>query len=259
VTARLRDVVAALDRLYPPVLAEEWDAVGLVCGDPDAEVSRVLLAVDPVDVVADEALSGGCQLVVTHHPLYLRGTTSVAADDPKGRLVHRLITGGCALFVAHTNADRAAHGVNDALAELFGLRDVSPLDAGGLGRAGTLPVPMEFEDLVAIAAARLPATAWGVRGRGTGVISRLAVCGGAGDGLLQQAADAGAQAFLTADLRHHPALEAPEGLALIDAAHWATEWPWLPIAATALAEAVDVETVVSATCTDPWTTAAMPG
>ena len=257
-TATLRDVVAALDLLYPPELAEEWDAVGLVCGDPDAAIERVLFAIDPVAVVAAQAREGGCQLIVTHHPLYLRGTTSVAADDPKGRLVHQLITGGCGLFVAHTNADRAAGGVNDALAALFGLTDTSPLEPGGLGRVGALPEPMDLEDLVATVTARLPATAWGVRARGTGTIRRLAVCGGAGDGALELAAAAGADAFLTADLRHHPALEAPEGMALIDAAHWATEWPWLPVAAAALAKVVEVETVVSTTCTDPWTTAA-PG
>lgn len=255
-TALLKDVVAALDGLYPPDLAEDWDAVGLVCGDPSAEVNRVLLAVDPVEAVVDEALGTGTQLLVTHHPLYLRGTTTVATDSAKGRVVHRLITGGCALFVAHTNADRADGGVNDALAEVLGLTDLAPLEPGGLGRVGTLAAAMTVDELVAHAAAVLPATAWGVRGTGTAQVRRLAVCGGAGDGLLQAAAAAGADAFLTSDLRHHPAQEAPEGLALVDAAHWATEWPWLPVAAAALDRVVDVETAVSRICTDPWTSAA---
>ena len=137
-TARLADVTAALDVLYPPALAESWDAVGLVCGEPSAAVSRVLFAVDPVEVVADEAVAGAHDLLVTHHPLYLRGTTSVAADRPKGRVVHRLIAGGCGLFVAHTNADRAQGGVNDALAALFDLRDTVPLE----------PVPEQLDKLV---------------------------------------------------------------------------------------------------------------
>ena len=138
-TARLADVTAALDALYPPALAESWDAVGLVCGDPDAVVRRVLFAVDPTEAVAREALAGGFDLLVTHHPLYLRGTTSVAADDPKGRVVHALIRGGCGLFVAHTNADRAQGGVNDALAELFDLRHAEPLE----------PAPEQHDKLVA--------------------------------------------------------------------------------------------------------------
>ncbi len=366
-TARLADVTAALDVLYPPALAESWDAVGLVCGDPSAPVARVLLAVDPVQAVVDEALAGGFDLLVTHHPLYLRGTTSVAADDPKGRVVHALVRGGCGLFVAHTNADRASGGVSDSLAALFDLRDTAPLEpvpeqldklvvfvptgdadrvrlavtaagagqlgsydsctwstagtgtfrplAGatpsvgrvgtfeeveevrletvlprrlrrtvvaallaahpyetpaydvvpladlpsglGLGRVGDLPAPLSLAALVERAAAVLPVTASGVRGSGdpTLQVRRLAVCGGAGDSALRSAADSGAQAYLTADLRHHVASEAPDGLALIDAAHWATEWPWLSSAAAALARVVAVETAVSALCTDPWTTA----
>jgi dinuclear metal center YbgI/SA1388 family protein len=364
----LADVTAALDGLYPPVLAESWDAIGLVCGDPSARVRTVLLAVDPVQAVVDEALAGGFDLLVTHHPLYLRGTTTVAADHPKGRVVHDLVRGGCGLFVAHTNADRAAGGVNDALAALFDLQDATPLEpvptqldklvvfvpvadadrvrlaltsvgagavgsydsctwsvAGtgtfrplpgstpaigqvgrfeeveearlevvvprrlrgtvltalhqahpyetpaydvvpladlpsglGLGRVGDLPAPVRMSELVERAAAVLPATAWGVRGSGDPdlLVERLAVCGGAGDSLLSTAAASGAQAYLTSDLRHHPASES--GLALIDAAHWATEWPWLSTAAAALTRVVGVEVLsatVSTLCTDPWTTA----
>ncbi len=81
-TAILRDVVDMLEGLYPPALAEDWDAVGLVCGDPEWPVSKVLFAVDPVEVVVEEAIAGGAQLLVTHHPLYLRGTSTVAADSP---------------------------------------------------------------------------------------------------------------------------------------------------------------------------------
>src|SRR3954449_6091591 len=98
---RLNDVVAALDGRYNPSWAESWDAVGLVCGDPDDDVTRVHFAVDPVASVVEEALALGAQLLVTHHPLFLGGTTGVAATDAKGRLVHRLLRSGCALFVAH--------------------------------------------------------------------------------------------------------------------------------------------------------------
>jgi putative NIF3 family GTP cyclohydrolase 1 type 2 len=84
-------------------------------------------------------------------------------------------------------------------------------------------------------------------------VRTLAVCGGAGDSLLTEAARSGAQAFLTADLRHHPASEAPEGLGLLDAAHWATEWPWLSELAPRLAAAARVDVMVSRTVTDPWT------
>src|SRR3954454_1580347 len=117
---RLGEVIDILERQYDPRWAEPWDAVGLVCGDPAADVRRVHFAVDPVAVVADEAVAAGAQLLVTHHPLYLRGTTSVAATNAKGRLVHRLIGNGVALYVAHTNADVADPGVSNALAAATG-------------------------------------------------------------------------------------------------------------------------------------------
>lgn len=125
--ASLADVVAALERRYDPAWAQEWDAVGLVAGDPNAPVRRVRFAVDPVVAVAEEAVAGGDDLLVTHHPLFLRPVHGVAATSAKGRLVHRLIASGVALYVAHTNADVADPGVSDALAVALGLRDLSPI------------------------------------------------------------------------------------------------------------------------------------
>lgn len=267
---RLSDVISVLEELYPPQWAESWDAVGLVCGDPDAEVSRVLLAVDPVQAVADEAVEWGADLVVTHHPLYLRGTTTVAATTFKGRVVHTLIRNSVALHVAHTNADHADPGVSDALAEAVGLRVTGPLvpdpsdPAGrrGGGRIGELPAPEPLSAFAARVAAGLPATAGGVRVAGDPdrPVRRVAVCGGSGDGFLAEVRAAGVDAYVTADLRHHPASEASEAapVALVDAAHWATEWPWLRLAERDLATAAakhgwTLETRVSRLVTDPWT------
>jgi dinuclear metal center YbgI/SA1388 family protein len=125
----LQDVVTALDDAYPRSLAEDWDAVGLVCGDLDAEVSSVLLTVDVTAAVVQEALDAGADLVVAHHPLFLRPVHGVGTDTVKGRLVHRLLGAGCGLFTAHTNADSAAPGVSDALARTVGLTGLSPLAA----------------------------------------------------------------------------------------------------------------------------------
>ena len=98
-TATLGEVVAALEARYDPALAEDWDAVGLVCGDPDEPVARVLFAVDPVVAVVDEVVETGAQLLVTHHPLFLTAVHGVPADDPKGRLVHRLVRAGAVVEV----------------------------------------------------------------------------------------------------------------------------------------------------------------
>jgi dinuclear metal center YbgI/SA1388 family protein len=124
----LADVIAVIDGLYPPSLAADWDAVGLVCGDPAEPVRRVLFAIDPAEIVIDEAIEKGVDLLVTHHPLFLRGTSSVAATTSKGRSVHRLIRAGIGLHVAHTNADHAKPGVSDALAAVLGLTDTRPLE-----------------------------------------------------------------------------------------------------------------------------------
>lgn len=125
---RLGDVIAALDEAYPPELAESWDAVGLVCGDPEQPVERVLVAVDPSPAVVDEAVRLGADLLLVHHPLLLRPVTSIAASGPKGASLHRLIAQGCALFTAHTNADSARGGVNDALCDALGIAVQRPLE-----------------------------------------------------------------------------------------------------------------------------------
>ncbi|GAA3536708.1 Nif3-like dinuclear metal center hexameric protein [Nonomuraea rosea] len=261
----LTNLIEVLEAAYPPARAESWDAVGLVCGDPAQPVRRVLFAVDPVAAVAAEALEWEADLIVTHHPLYLRGTTSVAATTPKGRLVHTLIKNDIALYTAHTNADVANPGVSDALARAVGLvGDLVPLQPfpddpwRGLGRIGEVAAETTLGEFAAQAAQGLPRTAWGIRVAGdlSRPVRRVAVSGGAGDSLLGTAAAAQVDVFLTADLRHHPASEFVEtgGPALIDAAHWATEWPWLDSAASILhASGVTVETRVSATVTDAWT------
>ena len=365
---RLAEIIAVLDAAYPPALAHDWDSVGLVCGDPDEPVESITVAVDPTAAVIDSVADGG--LLLAHHPLLLRGVDTVAADTPKGALIHRLIRKRAALFTAHTNADAASPGVSDALADRLGLTIESvldpasgaapadkwvifvppaaaeglraalfaagageignyaqcswsvtgtgqflpepgahptlgnvgeiervaedrveviappsrraavlaalraahpfeepafdvftqvPLPAGvGIGRIGTLPQPERFADFVARVKAALPATTWGVRGSGDpdAPVSRVAVSGGAGDSLLGAAAAAGVQAFVTSDLRHHPADEhrRRSDVALVDVAHWASEFPWCEQAAgllrRAFGEAVAVS--VSTLRTDPW-------
>lgn len=257
------DVVTVLDERYPPRTAESWDRVGLVLGRPDREVTKVLAVVDCVPETVAQAVDEGAQMIVAHHPLLLRGVSSVAPTTYKGRAVHDLIEAGIALYVAHTNADKANPGVSDALAarlDLMALRPLVPdpdLPTTGIGRVGHLPEAMSLADFTAYCADRLPETVWGVRAAGDPerTVYSVAVSGGAGDAHLTDAKAAGVDVYLTSDLRHHPAGEhlADDGPALVDAAHWATERPWLDYAATALRDALDLDTVVSDLVTDPWT------
>ena len=370
----LADVIGVLETAYPPALAESWDSVGLVAGDPADEVRKVVVAVDATAAVVDEALASGAQLLLVHHPLLLRGVDTVGAHTPKGALLHRLIRGGCALYSAHTNADRADPGVSDALAGALGLVATRPLvpipdtatdkwvvmvpttdtvrirealfaaGAGelgdyrecswtvtgdgqfrplpgaaptlgvvgevetvredrveviaprrsrarilaalraahpyeepafdvfetadfpgsrGLGRIGELPEPQTLREFTARVAAALPRTEWGVRAAGDPdrVVRTVAVCGGSGDSLLDTVSGLGADVYVTADLRHHPADEHLRrgGPALVDVAHWASEQPWCAQAKGVLdgsfgsVDGWDVR--VTELRTDPWTVA----
>jgi dinuclear metal center YbgI/SA1388 family protein len=265
--ATVQLIVELLERRYPPSMAAEWDSVGLTCGDPRASVSRILFAVDPVMDVVDEALIRQADMVITHHPLLLRGVHSVAPVDHKGRVLHTLITHGIALFSAHTNADHADPGVSDALGAALGLRDARPLvpepgdPAIGTGRIGELDEAVTLGEFAERVAKALPATAQGVRIAGDlrRSVRTVAVCGGSGDAFLADAADV-ADVYVTSDLRHHRAQDhlVAGGCALVDVAHWASEWPWLPVAAAdlgrdlaALGSTVGIH--VSELPTDPWT------
>lgn len=259
----VRDTV---ERLWPLAGAESWDAPGLVSGDPDATVERILLSVDAVADTVEEAIALDSDLLLVHHPLLLRGVTTVAEDSYKGALLARLIRSGCALLSAHTNADVVVEGVSAVLAGALGVEDAVPIVSGldpstGIGRVGRLPEPTTLGALARRVADLVPPTASGVRAAGDyqRAVSTVAVCGGAGDSLLAEAVVLAADVFITADLRHHPASEARErsligrGPALIDVSHWASEWLWLDVAAGQLSrELPGVEIVVSELRTDPW-------
>ncbi|WP_072313673.1 Nif3-like dinuclear metal center hexameric protein [Agrococcus sp. Marseille-P2731] len=261
------DVQLAVESLWPAATAEDWDAVGLVAGDPADGVQRILLAVDAVGATAAEAVERGADLLLVHHPLLLRGATSVAATTPAGRVITRLVRERVALLAAHTNADAVDRGTSGELASMLGLVDVQPIvvnrvdPSKGLGRVGDLPEPVALRDLVERLAGLVPAVAGGLRAAGDPErpVARVAICGGAGDSLLREPAVAAADVYITSDLRHHPASDARErheagdGPALVDVSHWASESLWLRPAAEQLRQALPgVDVIVSEIRTDPW-------
>lgn len=271
-TLRLSDVVVDLERRYPPAAAAPWDtAIGLVVGDPSRPVRRMLLAVECTEATAAEAVELDADLLLVHHPFLWGGVTSIAETTTKGRVLTGLVRGGVALYCAHTNADDAPGGVSDSLARTLGLVDLEPMvpsasppaPAGsGTGRIGSLRRALTLAAFAELAASVLPATAQGIRVSGDldAEIATVAVCGGSGDSYLGDARLAGVDAYLTADLRHHPATDfraAASRPFLLDAAHWASEWVWLPflakqLVADAEARGATVEVHVSAVRTDAW-------
>ena len=272
------DVLLAIEELWPESLAEGWDAVGLVVGRPDREVSTVVFAVDPSEAVIEDAVGLGADLIIAHHPLMLKPVNSVAATHTKGAAVHRLIEAGCALVTVHTNGDSAVGGVSDVLADAFGLANVQPLAGAsdglpeeGIGRVGDLPEVTSLGDFAELVFGLLPAVAGGMRVAGDrhGLVRRVAVCGGAGDNLFDQVRTSQADVYVTADLRHHPALEARESAVngrpyLIDVSHFGSEWLWLTPAANALSNVLSdqgftVDVRVSTVNSDPWDFVLTPG
>ena len=258
---QVADVMRAMAARYPLATAEEWDSVGLVVGEVDAQVSRILFTVDVTPEVVDEAIASGAQMIIAHHPLLLRGVTSVATTGVKGRIVSMLIKHGIALYTAHTNADVAWPGVSDAIAHALGLdvqSDVS-LSGTGIGRVGMLPAPVTLGEFAQLVSQKLPQTARAVNVSGDldAKVFTVAVCGGAGDSLLDVVAELDVDVYVTSDLRHHVAQEfsLTSKCALIDVSHWAAEWLWLPQAAGLLQQDLsgNVDIDVSIRVTDPWT------
>ena len=262
----LRDVIEYAHQLWPLSGAESWDTPGLVAGNLDQPVRRILLCVDAVASTVDQALEIEADLLLAHHPLLMRGVTTVNEHAYKGNLVSKLIRGNVALLAAHTNADVVENGVSDVLAQALALTSVTPITTGvipgtGIGRVGNMSQPVSLGTLARTLAELLPATAGGIKVSGdfNHSVQRVALCGGAGDSLLNDPAVTSADVYITSDLRHHPAQEAREqalvssGPALIDVSHWASEWLWLEIAAQQLqTHFPDIDVEVSDLRTDPW-------
>jgi dinuclear metal center YbgI/SA1388 family protein len=264
---QLTELVAGLERLWPLSNAEEWDTPGLQAGSPAKEVQRVMLSVDVTDAVVASAIEAKADLLLAHHPYLMRGVKYLAEDQPKGAVLAKAIRASLAIYAAHTNADVVADGVSDVLARRLGLMDSIPLVGTGevgTGRIGGLTDATTLGMFAATVARALPHTATGVRVAGdyNQVVERVAVCGGAGDSFIEAARAAGADVYVTADLRHHVVQDAREAsllagngnqMAIIDVSHWASEFLWLEVAAEQLRRIYpEVSFEVCDLRTDPW-------
>jgi dinuclear metal center YbgI/SA1388 family protein len=206
----LNDLLHVLDSIAPLRFAEPWDNVGLLTGDPDASVTRVLLTTDLTHAVADEALSAGCELCVAYHPVLFEPVKRVRSDS----VLHRAIRAGLAVYSPHTALDVAPGGTNDMLADALGLGERAPLhltfpaEGRGVGRVGTLPAKVARAELIERVKRELGLGAVLVAGPRGGEVTRAAVCAGAGRGLLDDVIRQKAELYLTGELPHHDALRA---------------------------------------------------
>ena len=223
------DILSFLDTLAPRSLKMDWDNCGLLCGRPGREVRRILVALDPFDTVIDEAIRVKAELLVTHHPLIFRnGLMAVNEDTEAGRCVLKLVENGIAAINAHTNLDIAPGGINDVLAQKLGLNGIETIGEEGLLRRGTVPSQSLPQFLAHVK------QALGCDGlryvQGGQEVKNVAVGGGACADEMQEALAAGCDTFVTSDVKYNQFRTAFQlGLNLIDAGHFHTENPAMPV------------------------------
>lgn len=230
----VRDFLNILQQITPETLAEDWDNVGLLVGEPQQTVRRVLMALDPACSLMDAAHSGQYDLVITHHPIIFKPLKTLRTDSPVGKFIATAASKGIGVIACHTNFDAIIGGVSDILAQSLGLVDCTPMipankgadPNNGLGRIGFYAAPVTAEQfLVKLRQACSPP--WVLEaGQPPHQIRTVAVCGGSGSDLAELALRRGADVFVTAEVKHSIARWAEDaGLWILDAGHFATENP----------------------------------
>lgn len=224
---KIKEVIAALERFAPLPLQESYDNAGLQVGLSEAEVSGVLLCLDVTEAVLEEAALKGCNLVVAHHPLVFRPLRHVGDATYVERCVRYAIKNDIAIYAAHTNLDNAPGGVNYEIAARLGLSDIQPLHDNGNGGAsgvvGTLAEPMASSEFIAMVKERFGITCAMCNQLLERPIRKVALCGGAGDFLLPDALQLGADAFLTGEMHYHQYFGTRQLIQIVVMGHYESE------------------------------------
>lgn len=222
----VKDIVRVLEEFAPLSIQEPWDNSGLCVGSPEQEVHGVLVGFDCTADLVDEARSCGADLIVTHHPLLFGGIKQVAPEDPTGLALIKAVSAGIAVYAAHTTADKVPGGVSGAMARRLGLVDIEVLDADaggiGLGAVGNLPEPMDSTAFIEYVKQCFSLRMLRVSRPPEVPVSRVAMCGGSGSSLIENARRAGAQAYLCGDLSYHRFFT-PKNFMVMDIGHYEGE------------------------------------
>ncbi len=239
----VNDIHAALQSLVPDALAEPWDNVGLLAGSPGQPVHRIMMALDPCTDLADQAIASHCDLIITHHPIIFKPLKALHTNTPIGAFLAAVVRANISVIACHTNLDSVEGGVSHALAKALGLEAIKPLipasyecaDACGLGSIGSYASPISADELVARLRS-FSAPQWILAaGKKPELVSTVAVCGGSGSDLAETALARGAEVYITSEVKHNVARWAEEaGIWLLDAGHFPTENPAMPLFAERL-------------------------
>ena len=223
---KVKDIIKVIEDFAPLSIQEGWDNSGLSIGSPEDEVTSVLLALDCTPELVDEAVACGADMIITHHPLIFSGLKKVSPDDLTGAAVIKAIKAGISIYAAHTNADKVLEGVSGAMAARLGLTDVQVLsdegDGNGLGVVGDLPQPMTAQQVVALVKERFSLKVVKASRPVTGMVSRVAMCGGSGSSLIGAARKSGAQLYISGDISYHNYFTQGDFM-LMDIGHYESE------------------------------------
>ena len=222
------ELYKALDAAIPRTLSCDWDNDGLMCCPlPERQAEKVLIALDITEEVVDDAIAGGFDVILSHHPIIFKGLKAVEPANAVARKTIKLIQNGIAAMSFHTRLDAVAGGVNDVLAARLGLKDVEPfgVDAVPIGRIGSLEAPMTLEAFAEQIKLALHVPTLSVADAHRPV-HRVAVLGGSGSDDVSAAMAAGADTYVSGNLKYNQMVDAPdEGINLIEAGHFYTEQP----------------------------------
>lgn len=223
------EIVDFLDETFHPEYQEDYDNSGFLLGKTDIEVTGVLAAIDLTPNVIDEAITNGCNMIITHHPFIFGGLKRITSDSEAGRMVFSLVEHGIAVYAAHTNLDNMKEGVNGILANKLGLtncRILKPFATNadlGAGMVGTIPHPVATSQFIDDVKHQLGLPVVRCSALCRNEISKVAICGGSGSFLIADAIAAGADIFLTADLKYHDFQRAEGRIILADIGHYESE------------------------------------
>ena len=256
---KIKQVLSALERFAPLPLQESWDNAGLQLGLTEAEVSGALLCLDVNEAIIDEAISKGCNLIVSHHPLLFRGLKQISGADYVQRCVIKAIKHDIVIISMHTNMDNALDGVNWKIAERLGLKDckffaqktVDGLEAGS-GVVGELPSEMDARAFIELVKKQFGVQCAQCNALLERPIRKVAICGGAGDFLLPDAISQDADAFITGEMHYHQYFGTEQQIQICVIGHYQSEQFTSEIFRDIiLKECPDVRTEIAETCTNP--------
>lgn len=230
---KVNDICNVMEEYAPVNLKETYDNVGLMIGDRNHEITSILVALDCTLEVIEEAIEKGCNLILTHHPILFFKPSTITYDTLQGRKIITLIKNGINVYSAHTNLDSTKNGLNDLLMQLLQLENSSTLGTvqgntleNGIGRISTLKEPVELLDLVYNVKENLNIENIRYVGDQDKLIKKVAVINGSGQDFFNVAMKAGADCIITGDTSYHYVSDfKEEGIAIIDAGHFDTEWP----------------------------------